>query len=33
LKLHVAPNNGDRHFSGLFNVRRQKAIKALPKEP
>ena len=26
-KLHVAPNNGDRHFSELFNVRRQKAEK------
>jgi hypothetical protein len=25
LKLHVAPNNGGRHFSELFNVRRQKA--------
>jgi hypothetical protein len=25
LKLHVAPNNGDHHFSELFNVRRQKA--------
>ena len=25
LKLHVAPNNEDRHFSELFNVRRQKA--------
>jgi hypothetical protein len=24
LKLHVAPNNGDHHFSELFNVRRQK---------
>ena len=25
MKLHVAPNNGDHHFSKLFNVRRQKA--------
>jgi len=42
LKLHVVPNNGDRHFVELFNVRRKKskiyfmiipAIKALPKEP
>jgi len=25
LKLHVATNNGDRHFLELFNMRRQKA--------
>jgi hypothetical protein len=25
LKLHVAPNNGDRYFLELFNVRKQKA--------
>jgi hypothetical protein len=38
----VAPNNGDHHFSELFNVEETKgiihsqiipAIKALPKEP
>jgi hypothetical protein len=41
LKLAVAPNNGDHHFSKLFNVEETKgiihsriklAIKALPKE-
>jgi hypothetical protein len=26
LKLHVAPNNGDRHFSKLFNVEETKGI-------
>ena len=29
MKLHVAPNNGDHHFSELFNVRRKKALSIL----